>query len=94
MAPGMVRYLGIKRATTAIVLICMIMLSLFSVTSGKRVLLGSLDEEDVHEIETTSLIVGILTLILCFGCVGYYWYNKKQQYSQWINEDVPPYIVL
>ena len=90
----MARYLGIKRATTAIALICMIVLSLFSVASGKRVLLGSLDEEDVHEIETTSLIVGILTLILCFGCAGYYWYNKKQQYSQWINEDVPPYIVL
>ena len=90
----MARYLGIKRATTAIALICMIVLSLFSVASGKRVLLGSLDEEDVHEIEPTSLIVGIWTLILCFGCVGYYWYNKKQQYSQWINEDVPPYIVL
>ena len=71
----MARYLGIKRATTAIVRICMIVLSLFSVASGKRVLLGSLDEEDVHEIETTSLIVGILTLILCFGCVGYYWYK-------------------
>ena len=90
----MARYLGIKRATTAIALICMIVLSLFSVASGKRVLLGSLDEEDVHEIETTSLIVGILTLICCLGCFGYYWYNKKQQYSQWINEDVPPYIVL
>ena len=73
----MARYLGIKRATTAIALICMIVLSLFSVASGKRVLLGSLDEEDATERETISLIVGILTLILCFGHVGYYQLSRS-----------------
>ena len=77
-------------------IVCIIAFSSFAIgnCSSKRRLLGDLDEEDVHEIETTSVIVGILTLICCLGCFGYYWYNKKQQYSQWINEDVPPYIVL
>ena len=84
-----------QRKWFVLLIVIVILFSSFCVGKGnKRRLLGELDEKDVNEIETTSLIVGILTLILCFGCVGYYWYNKKQQYSQWINEDVPPYIVL
>ena len=31
---------------------------------------GEFGQEDVHEIETTSLIVGILTLILCLAALA------------------------
>ena len=65
------------------------------VNSGRK-LLGdsSLGEESIEEFETLSIILGILSLVCCVGCFGYYWYNKKEQYNSWINEDVPRYIVL
>ena len=64
--------------------------------SSRRNLLGdkSLGEESIEEFETLSIVLGILSLVCCVGCFGYYWYNKKEQYNSWINEDVPRYIVL
>ena len=64
--------------------------------SNRRNLLGdnSLGEESIEEFETLSIVLGILSLVCCVGCFGYYWYNKKEQYNSWINEDVPRYIVL
>ena len=53
-----------------------------------------LDAGNVEEIETVSIVLGILSLVCCVGCVSYCWYSKKEQYHKWINEDVPRYIVL
>ena len=66
--------------------------------TGKRInmknILNYSTEESIEEFETLSIILGILSLVCCVGCFGYYWYNKKEQYNSWINEDVPRYIVL
>ena len=66
------------------------------VNNRGRSLLGDsgFGEERVEEFETLAIVLGILSLVCCVGCFGYYWYNKKEQYNSWINEDVPRYIVL
>jgi len=86
---------------------CVILICLFFPISGSqrtptifsRHLEGGLtktqlDAGNVEEIETVSIVLGILSLVCCVGCVSYCWYSKKEQYHKWINEDVPRYIVL